>query len=98
MPSVVAPRHGGDRPAAVRCFPSHHRPRHSRRSAGRRFLSQMPSLVSLARFTVLTLLMLLGPAAAWAQEGAAAAPAHHGGEASLVVPPLNDSSIAQFFG
>src|ERR1043166_2992342 len=44
-----------------------------------------------------TLLMLLAAGAAWAQTGGEPA-GHAGGEASLVVPPLNDPGIAPFFG
>ena len=45
------------------------------------------------------LLTMLFAAPAWAGEGGAAAPVHHGGgEASLIVPNLSDPTIAKFLG
>ncbi len=45
------------------------------------------------------LLTMLFAVPAWAGEGGASAPAHHGGgEASLIVPNLSDPTIAKFLG
>jgi K(+)-stimulated pyrophosphate-energized sodium pump len=65
--------------------------------ASKRFTGLYMALASPFFIALLAGLLLAAGGAAWAQTPPASAP-HAGGEASLVVPPLNDPSVAQFFG
>jgi K(+)-stimulated pyrophosphate-energized sodium pump len=81
-PDPLRARLAGDRRPAASCLR-----KHSSGGFG------VPWLFALST----SLLMLLAAGTAWAQTGGEPA-AHAGGEASLVVPPLNDPGIVQFFG
>src|SRR5438874_174745 len=94
MPSVVVARHGGDDPAPVCLSPS------DRFFCIRRLGGHSGAVIKpFCRLALLLLptLLLLAAGAAWAQTGEAAG-AHAGGEASLIVPPLDDPNLAKFFG
>ncbi len=96
MPNVVAARHGGDCPAPGCLSPSDRRSQHHYRWCPFPVTQWLGGII---RFALPVFTLLLVTAVAWAQTGDAAVPgAHAGGEAGLVVPPLNDSSIASFFG